>query len=74
MLFHDTVLLAIQLFHIQGSSWMFLRLQHFHAMHESLLFGFAFIVTDFENLVFFFCPVVICGCVGLMAITVLLLD
>ena len=50
---------------------MFLPPEHFHATHESLLFGFALMVTDHELLVFVSHPVMTCGCVGPVAITVL---
>ena len=50
---------------------MFLPLEHFHATHESFLFGFALIVTEHELLIFFSRPVMMCGCVCPVAITVL---
>ena len=50
---------------------MFLPPGHFYAAHESLLFGFALIVTDRKLLIFFSRPVITCGCVGPVAITVL---
>ena len=48
---------------------MFLPPEHFHATHESLLFGFAVTVTDHELLVFFSRPVMACGFVDPVAIT-----
>ena len=53
---------------------MFRSPEHFYAIHEFLLIGFAFIVTDHKLLVFFSCPVVTCGSVGPVAITVLYRD
>ena len=49
---------------------MFLPLEHFHVTHKSLFLGFALIVTDHELLVFFSRPIMTCGCVGYVAITV----
>ena len=48
--------------------------EHFHATYKSGLSGFALIAKDDDIFVFFFRPVVMCGCVGLLAITVLFLD
>ena len=53
---------------------MFLLPEPFHATHESFLFGLVFVVTDYAILVFFPYLVVTCGCVGSVAITVLLRD
>ena len=71
MLLHDAVSSVVWLLHIQGSSWIFLPPEHFPATHEFPLFGFTLIVTDHEILVFFSRPVVTCGCVGPIVITVL---
>ena len=53
---------------------MFLPLEHFHVTHESGLLGFALIATEHESFVFLSCPVVMCGCAGPLAITVLFLN
>ena len=49
---------------------MFIPPEQLHAMHESLLFRFALVVTDHEAFVLCSRPLVACG-VGPVAITVL---
>ena len=53
---------------------MFFSLEYFYATHEFFLFGFVFIVIDYEFFVFVFRLVMTCGCVGFVVIIVFYRD